>query len=54
MKKYGGVSAELAAVDGRKRLDMDKILTVVCFLLLLILVVITIVLIIYNAFFYEG
>ena len=54
MKKYGGVSAELAAVDGRKRLDMDKIMTVVCFLLLLIIVVIPIVMIIYNAFFYEG
>ena len=29
MKKYGGVSAELAAVDGRKRLNMDKVMTVV-------------------------
>ena len=40
MKKYGGVSAELAAVDGR--------------VLLLIIVVIPIFMIIYNAFFYEG
>ena len=24
MTKYGGVSAELAAVDGRKRLNMDR------------------------------
>ena len=54
MKKYGGVSAELAAVDGRKRLNMDKVMTVVCFLLLLIIVVIPIFMIIYNAFFYEG
>ena len=54
MKKYGGVSAELAAVDGRKRLNVDKVMTAVCFVLLLIIVVIPIVMIIYNAFFYEG
>ena len=54
MKKYGGVSAELAAVDGRKRLNMDKVMTVICFILLLIIVVIPIFMIIYNAFFYEG
>ena len=54
MKKLGGVSAELAAVDGRKRLNMDKVMTVVCFVLLLIIVVIPITMIIYNAFFYEG
>ena len=39
MTKYGGVSAELAAVDGRKRLNMDKVMTVVCFVLLVIIVV---------------
>ena len=33
MKQYGGVSAELAAVDGRKRLNMDKLMTVICFIL---------------------
>ncbi len=54
MKNYSGVSADLAAVDGRKRLDMDKLMTVICFLLLMIIVVIPIVMIIYNAFFYEG
>ncbi len=54
MKRFGGVSAELAAVDGRKRLNMDKVMTVVCFVLLLIIVVIPIVMIIYNAFFNEG
>ena len=54
MKQYGGVSAELAAVDGRKRLNMDKLMTVICFILLLIIVVIPIVMIIYNAFFNEG
>ena len=54
MRKYGHVSAELAAVDGRKRLNMDKVMTVVCFILLLIIVVIPIVMIIYNAFFNEG
>ncbi len=46
MKKYGGVSAELAALDGRKRLNMDKVMTVVCFLLLMIIVVIPLVMII--------
>ena len=54
MKNYGGVSAELAAVDGRKRLNMDKVMTAVCFVLLMIIVVIPIVMIIYNAFFNEG
>ena len=54
MTKYGGVSAELAAVDGRKRLNMDKVMTVVCFVLLVIIVVIPIFMIIFNAFFYEG
>ncbi len=49
-----GVRSELAAVDGRRRLNMDKVLTVVCFVLLLIIVVIPIVMIIYNAFFNEG
>ena len=54
MSKFGGVSAELAAVDGRKRLNMDKVMTALCFVLLLIIVVIPIFMIIYNAFFYEG
>lgn len=47
-------NAEMAAVDGRRRLNMDKVLTVVCFVLLLIIVVIPIFMIIYNAFFFEG
>ena len=54
MKRCDGASAELAAVDGRKRLNMDKVMTAVCFVLLLIIVVIPIVMIIYNAFFNEG
>lgn len=45
---------DLAAVDGRRRLSMDKVLTVVCFILLLIIVVVPIFMIVYNAFFYEG
>lgn len=40
--------------EGGRQLNMDKILTVVCFILLLIIVVIPIFMIIYNAFFYEG
>ena len=55
MRRYGShVSAELAAVDGRKRLNMDKVMTVVCFILLLIIVVIPRVMFIYKAFFNEG
>ena len=38
MSKYGGVSADLAAVDGRRRFNMDKVMTVVCVILLLIIV----------------
>ena len=53
MRRLGGVSAELAAVDGRKRLNMDKVMTVVCFVLLLIIVVIPIVMIVINAFFMQ-
>ena len=37
MRRYGHVSAELAAVDGRKRLNMDKVMTIVCFILLVIM-----------------
>ena len=54
MKRMDGVSPDLAAVDGRKRFNMDKVMTAVCFVLLLIIVVIPIFMIIYNAFFYEG
>lgn len=52
MKKYKR-NADLAAIDGR-RFSMDKVLTVVCFVLLLIIVVIPIFMIVYNAFFEEG
>ena len=45
---------EMAAVDGRRRLNMDSILTVVCFILLFIIVVIPIFMIVYNAFFDQG
>ena len=45
---------DLAAVDGRRHFSMDKVLTVVCFILLLIIVVVPIFMIVYNAFFYEG
>ena len=52
MKKYNR-NSDLAAIDGR-RFSMDKVLTVVCFVLLLIIVVIPIFMIVYNAFFEEG
>lgn len=45
---------DLAAVDGRRRINMDKVMTVVCFILLFIIVIIPIFMIIYNAFFDEG
>jgi len=45
---------DMAAVDGRRRLNMDKLMTVVCFILLFVIVIIPIFMIIYNAFFFEG
>ncbi|MBR4038816.1 MAG: iron ABC transporter permease [Clostridia bacterium] len=44
----------MAAVDGRRRINMDKLMTVICFILLFIIVIIPIFMIIYNAFFFEG
>ena len=41
----------MAAIDGKKRISMDKVLTVVCFILLFIVVIIPIFMIIFNAFF---
>ena len=41
----------MAAIDGKKRLSMDKLLTIVCFILLFIVVIVPIFMIIYNAFF---
>lgn len=45
---------DMAAVDGRRRINMDKLMTVVCFILLFVIVIIPIFMIIYNAFFFEG
>lgn len=45
---------EMTASEGGRKLNMDAILTVVCFILLLIIVVIPIFMIIYNAFFDQG
>jgi len=45
---------DMAAVDGRRRLNMDKLMTVVCFILLFVIVIIPIFMIIYNASFFEG
>ena len=41
----------MAAVDGKKRFSMDKLFTILCFILLFIVVIIPIFMIIYNAFF---
>ena len=46
--------ADLAAVDGRRRFNMDKLMTVICFILLFVIVIIPIFMIVYNAFFFEG
>ena len=43
-----------ASKDNERKLNMDAILTVVCFILLLIIVVIPIFMIVYNAFFDQG
>ncbi len=45
---------EMTANESGRKLNMDAILTVVCFILLLIIVVIPIFMIIYNAFFDQG
>ena len=41
----------MAAIDGKKRFSMDKLMTVLCFILLFIVVIIPIFMIIFNAFF---
>jgi len=46
--------ADMAAVDDRRRINMDKLMTVICFILLFVIVIIPIFMIIYNAFFFEG
>ena len=42
---------EMAAIDGKKHFSMDKLLTIICFVLLFIVVIVPIFMIIYNAFF---
>ncbi|MBQ2833915.1 MAG: iron ABC transporter permease [Clostridia bacterium] len=44
----------MAAVDGRRRINMDKLMTVICFILLFVIVIIPIFMLLYNAFFFEG
>ena len=44
----------MAAIDGKKRFSMDKLLTIICFILLFIVVIIPIFMIIYNAFFDKN
>lgn len=44
----------MAAIDGKKRLSMDKILTIICFILLFIVVIIPIFMIVFNAFFDKN
>ena len=44
----------MAAIDGKKRFSMDKLMTVLCFILLFIVVIIPIFMIIYNAFFDQN
>ena len=44
----------MAAIDGKKRFSMDKLFTVLCFILLFIVVIIPIFMIIFNAFFDKN
>lgn len=54
MTKRGLVkSSDLAKIDGKK-FGLDKILTILCFVILFIVVIIPIFMIIYNAFFDQG
>jgi iron(III) transport system permease protein len=50
----GNLNANMAAIDGRRKLNTDKLITLICFILLFIIVIIPIFMIIYNAFFFEG
>lgn len=52
--KFFGKNSELAALDGKKHVSMDKALTITCFILLLIIVVIPIFMIIFNTFFEKA
>ena len=48
--------ADMAAVDGRRRLNMDKLMTVICFILLFIIVIIPIFMIIFmfNVMYFSN
>ncbi len=50
----GNLNANMAAIDGRRKLNTDKLITLICIILLFIIVIIPIFMIIYNAFFFEG
>lgn len=54
MKFLNNRNSELAAIDGKKHVSMDKALTITCFVLLLIIVVIPIFMIIFNTFFAKA
>jgi len=49
-----GKTKDLAAVDGRRRIGLDAVMTALSFVLLLVIVVTPISMIIYHAFFYQG
>ncbi len=53
MTIHSKVNKDMARLDG-KRFSMDKILTLLSFLILIVVVVIPMIMIVYNTFFVEG
>ena len=54
MRKFASMgSNELSALDGKRHISLDKVLTIACAFLLLVIVIIPIFMIIYNTFFVK-
>ena len=53
MSIHSKVNKDMARLDG-KRFSMDKVLTLLSFLILIVVVVIPMIMIVYNTFFVEG
>ena len=47
------VNRDMARMDGKK-FSLDKVLTILSFVILIVVVVIPMVMIVYNTFFFEG
>ncbi len=54
MKLFNNSNSNLAAVDGGKRFNLDKALTITTFILLIIIVIIPVFMIVFNTFFDKA